>query len=123
MGSPLQLQQCLACLAWLNWRICEMGGKWLYSYSFVGCCFQNLFIKVQVVQSYNSTDMATTWKNFHFILTESSDFNIVNNLSIATLALPMCMMTSCSVDEILLPGYMNWSTYFRDLMRIWLPPN
>ena len=61
-------------LEWLvRWEV-----KWLYHSSFIGCCFQDLFkteysifcsfIKVQVVQPYNITDMTTIWKNLHFIL-------------------------------------------------------
>ena len=37
------LQQCPVCLAYLSWKICKMGGKWLYSSSFFKCCFQDLF--------------------------------------------------------------------------------
>ena len=77
-------------LSHLSWLICEMGGKWPCNCSFFGCCLQNLFktacrifvlfpssffarhfIKVQMVQLYNSTDSVTTWKNSHFILSES----------------------------------------------------
>ena len=51
---------------------------------------------------YSSTDMVTAWKNSHFILSERSDFHMVDYLSIAVHVLPMCMLTSLSVDEILL---------------------
>ena len=37
------------------------------------------------------------------------------NLSIALHALPISMLTSFLVDEILLPRYMDWSTNFKDL--------
>ena len=39
-----------------SWIVCEMEGKWLYSYC---------FFKVQVVPLYNSTNMATSWKNLY----------------------------------------------------------
>ena len=42
------------------------------------------------------------------------DFHI-DNLSIAIHAFLMCSLTSLSVDEILLPRYVNWSTNFRGL--------
>ena len=45
-----------------------------------------------------------------------SDFHSVINLSKAVLALPMHMLTLLSVDEILLLGYVNWSTNFRGLL-------
>ena len=40
---------------------------------------------------------------------------MVVNLSIVVDALPMYMLTLLSVDEILLPSYINWSTNFRNL--------
>ena len=40
---------------------------------------------------------------------------MIDNLSIAIHALLMRMLTSLSVDEILLLRYANWSSYFRDL--------
>ena len=27
----------------MSWMVCEMGSKWAYNCSFVGCCFQDLF--------------------------------------------------------------------------------
>ena len=35
MSLYLILRQCSAYLVWLTWMVCEMGGKWLYSCSFV----------------------------------------------------------------------------------------
>ena len=43
---------------------------------------------------------------------EKSDFDMVNNLSIAVHVLQVCMLTSLSVEEILLPKY---TTNFRGL--------
>ena len=43
MSSPLLLQQCPACLVRLTWIVFMMGGRWPYSWCFVGCCRQNLF--------------------------------------------------------------------------------
>ena len=101
--------------------IFDLRGKWLYS-----CCFildtssicsyntQHLYShltltpniandKVQVVQPYNSTHMATVGKNFSFIISERSDFHIIVNLQISVNTLFMRML---SIDEILLPSYM-----------------
>ena len=39
----LLLQQCPACLVSLTWIVFVMGGRWPYSWCFVGCCRQNLF--------------------------------------------------------------------------------
>ena len=74
-----------------------------------------MFIKVQMVQPYNSTDMATAWKNSCFILLHISDYHMIFNMSIAVHALPIHMLTSSSIDEILLPSYVKWSTNFRVL--------
>ena len=42
MSSSLLLQQCPACLVRLIWIEFVMGGKWLFSCCFVGCCLSNV---------------------------------------------------------------------------------
>ena len=105
----------------LKWMVCEMGGKWLYSYCFVGCFFQDLFktflhssqffpihfISIQLVHLYNST--ATAWKKSCFILSERSDFSMINNLSIAAHT-----FAKFSIYDIA-ARYVNRSTNFRGL--------
>ena len=78
-------------------------GKWLNSCYFVG------------LQSYNFTDKATARKNSHFISSQRSYFHMVDNLSIAVHAFPMCRSISLSIAELLLPKYMNWFTDFTGL--------
>ena len=112
--------------------VCEMGGKWPYNCCFVRCCLRYLFkiarsilvnlpssfsskhfVKVQMVQPLSSTDTATTFNSSCFILFyQTPDFHLVVILSISVNALPMRMLMSLSVDEILLPRYINWSTNF-----------
>ena len=70
----------------------------------------------QVVQLYGSTDTATSWKNSHFILTDRWDFHIVDNLSVAIHVLPMRIMISLSINEILLPWYAKCFINFRGLL-------
>ena len=65
--------------------------------------------------TYKYIDMATSWKNSYFILSERSDFYMVYNLLAAVHALPMHILTLLSVDETLLPHYMNGFTNFRCL--------
>ena len=43
MSSSLLHQQCPACLIRLTWIVFVMGGRWLYSWCFVGCCRLDLF--------------------------------------------------------------------------------
>ena len=43
MSSSLLLQQCPACLVRLTWIVFMMGGRWPYSWCFVGFCHQDLF--------------------------------------------------------------------------------
>ena len=66
-----------------------------------------------MVQPYNSTYTINAWKTSCFLLSERSDFSMIDNLSIPVHALPMCLLTSLSVDEILLPKYVNWFINFR----------
>ena len=67
------------------------------------------------MHTYPNTDTTTVRNNLSFILSGISDFDIVDNLSTVVHTLPMRMFTSLSVDEILLPKYMNWFINFRDL--------
>ena len=78
--------------------------------------FSMYYVKVQVVQLYNSTDMATTCKNSHFILSERLDCHIVINLLTAVHALLRHKLTSLSKDEILLLTYVNWPIGLRCLL-------
>ena len=43
MSSSLLLQDEPACQARLTWIVFVMGGRWPYSWCFVGCCRQDLF--------------------------------------------------------------------------------
>ena len=84
MSSSLLLQQCPACLVCLTWIVFMMGGRWLYSWCFVGCCsqdwfniarnilawlpssfFSSCFVSVQVVHPYSGIKLEET--AFHFI--------------------------------------------------------
>ena len=127
-----------AYLIHLIWRVCETESKWQYSCCFVGCCKQDLFkkacrilvyfhfifffvhfVSINVVQPYSSTDAATTWKKSCFILSERSDFPMINNWTVAVYAFTKCMLISLSVGEILLLRYVNWSINSRGLLLKW----
>ena len=73
------------------------------------CSFSLYFVRVQMVRSYSSTDTAITWEKSVFILSERSDFYMIDNLSIAVHAFARCMVTSLLVDEMLPAMYENWS--------------
>ena len=122
MSSFLLLQQCPTCRVCLIWMVLEMGGRWPYSYCFVGSCFQDLFIavgsifvqlppsffsirfnKVYVVHPYISMDTPAARKKLLFILSDRSDFHMSDSLSIAAHAFTRCILMSFSVDETLLP--------------------
>ena len=60
-----------------------------------------------MVHSYNSIDTVTAWKKYNFILSERSDFYMIDNLSIALYTFTKRILTSLLVDEILLPKHMN----------------
>ena len=66
-----------------------------------------------MVQSYHSTDLATPTKNSQNILSERSDFHMIDYLPVAVHAFPLCILISFSVDEILLVRDVNCSTNFR----------
>ena len=66
-----------------------------------------------MVNPYISTDTVTARKRSCFILFEKSDFQTIVNLLLVIHAIVQGVWTSLSVDEILLPMYMCWSSYFR----------
>ena len=80
--------------------------------------FSWCFVSIHEVHSYSSIDTATTWKKSCFILSDRSDFYIINNLLIAAHAFARSMLASLSADEILLSRYVNSSTDFSDLLLI-----
>ena len=59
MSSSLLLQQCPACLVCLTWIVFMMGGRWPYSWCFVGCCLQDLFSIARNILVYTRISYAT----------------------------------------------------------------
>ena len=49
MRSSLLLQQCPACLVRLTWIVFVMGGRWTYSWGFVGCFHRDLFNITRII--------------------------------------------------------------------------
>ena len=64
---------------------------------------------------YSNMDTATAWKISHSILLDRIDFHRSDILSMAFYIFAWHILTSLSVDEILQPRYVNWSTNFKDL--------
>ena len=110
----------VSCISGSSWIVFVMGGKWLYSCCFVGCCIQNLFItahsilvqlpssffsihfvSVHVVHQYSSIDMTAAWKKLRFILLVRSDFYMTDILLIAVHAFASGMLMFVLVDETL----------------------
>ena len=131
--SSLLLQHCPTCLVSFIWMVLEIGIKWPYSSWFAGCCFQDLFsiarsilvpfpssffsirfVSILVVHLYRRIDTTAAWKKFHFILSNRSDTYMIDCLSIAVCAIAGCILISLSVDETLLPRYVNFSPNFRE---------
>ena len=98
MSSSLLLHQCPACVVCLTWIVFVMGGRWPYSWCFVGCCHQDLFniahnilvklpssffssrfVSVQVVHPYSSINTTAAWNKLCFILSVRSDFHMIDS--------------------------------------------
>ena len=85
--------------------------------------FPLCILSMSVVHPYSCMDTATAWKKSFFILLYRLDFHMIDSLSVAVHAFAKHMLMSFSVDVMLLPRYMNWSTNFRDLpLRVVMPP-
>ena len=148
MSSSLLLPQCPARLVRLTWIIVVIVGTWPYSSCFfVGCRLQDLFniaqsilmylpsnlfsthfVSVQIGHPYSSTVTAAAWKKLRFILSVRSDFHMTDSLSIAVYAFASREWMSLSVDETLLPRWVNLPTSFSELpfsvemSPLWLKP-
>ena len=61
MSSSLLLQQCPACLICLTWIVFVMGGRWLYSWCFVGCCCQEQWLIYQKTKLRFNWIVSDTW--------------------------------------------------------------
>ena len=125
---------CPASLARLTWMICEIAGKWPYSRCFVRRCFR-ICSRLRTTFLYSSclaftlcVLLVSIWcihievwtqlqKKSRFILPEGLDFHIINNLSILVYAYTRTVLTSLSVDKILLPRYVKKSTKFTGLLH------
>ena len=133
MSSSLLLQQCPECLVRLIRMALEMGGRWLHSCCFVRCCFQHIFniagsilvqfpssffsirlVSVHVVHPYSRIDTTAAWKILRLILSDRSDFLMIDILLIADHTFACHILMSFSVDETMLPKYENLSTDFRE---------
>ena len=107
-----------------------MGGRWPYSYCFVGGCFQDLFniahsilvsfpssffsmclVSAHAVHPYSNMDTTTAWKKMRFILSDRSNFHMTDSLSIAVHAFVSRVLMSFSLDDTLLSRYVNLSTW------------
>ena len=85
-------------------QICSKPhAEFLCSSSFFSMCFVNVY----VVHPYRSNDAATVWKKSRLVLWEKSDFHLIGSRSIVSLTFAKHVLSSLSVDEILLPKYMN----------------
>ena len=120
---------CMSCSSY--WMVWGMGGKWLYSCYFGGVASRNCttctihallpsrfsmrFVGVHVMHLWNCIDTTTARKKSGFILSDISDFHIIDSLSRAVHAFARRMLTAFSVDWTLLRGYVNWSTNFKTL--------
>ena len=68
-----------------------------------------------MVRLYSCIDKYIAWKNFRSILSERLNFCMVDKLLIEGHAFPKCLVTSFSVDELLLPRFVKWFTKLRGL--------
>ena len=76
------------------------------------------FVSIYMVHPYTTTDTTTA-----FILSNRSDFHMVDSHSIAVHTFTRCILTSLSVDEIFLLRYVSLSTNFRgQLLRVEMAP-
>ena len=79
------------------------------------------FVSFHVVHPSSSIDTATTWKKSHFISSEISDFNRIDNLSISVHPFDRRMLTSVYVDKIWLQKYWRDKNELTSKILLWNP--
>ena len=95
--------------------------KWPHSSCFVDCIFQDLFRIAHSILCISHRafspcfSFASRWRNL-VLFYQRSDFRMIDNPSIVVHALYRRMLTSLSVDEILLLSNLNWSTNFKGFL-------
>ena len=123
----------MSCPSYLD---CFRDGRCLNSCCFVGYYFQDLFyiarsilvqfrsslfsirlVRVHVVYSYSRIDTTAAWKKSRFILSDRSDFHMIDKPSTADHDFASCIVIF-SVNETLLPRYVNLFTSFREPLFI-----
>ena len=91
---------------------------------FFGCCLRDLFniarsifvqfvfsffslflVSVNVVHPWNSIDVPIAWKKVRLILSDTSDFHIIDSLPIVVDTFARRILMSFYGDEIMLPRY------------------
>ena len=71
-------------------------------------------VSTDVMHPYSRINTTAAWKKLRFILSYKFDFHGIDNLSIAVDSLAGRILMSFSLDETLLPQYVNLSTSFRE---------
>ena len=83
------------------------------------CCYHLAFSPIVSLESSRSIYTVVRTRSQlginPILFYQRSDCYMINKLSIAVHLFAMHVLTSLSVDEILLPKYVNWFTNFRDL--------
>ena len=75
-----------------------------------------LFISAQMVSPYSSTETTTAWKNSHFILSERSDFSIINNFPIEVHT-SIWTLTKCMEKKARWELHENATYYFQQTLE------
>ena len=116
-------------------RFVKMDVKWLFICFLVRCCFQDFSLNIMqhpcaiFIEIFSTITSLNTWWCIHstiltwlqlgrnqvLFLSETSDFHKIENILIAAHTFYMRLLTSFSVDEILLPKKVKWSTNVRGL--------
>ena len=78
-SSSLLLQQCPTCLARLTLIVLVIGGRWLYSCYFVGCCLQDLFNIAHSIFMYSQVTLSNTNNLYCHIIFSNNTNNFHND--------------------------------------------
>ena len=96
---------CITAVLWgVAFRICS---RQQVTFLFPSSFFSMHFVRIHVVHPYSNIDTVAGWKKSHSILSDRSDFHMIDNFLIAVHTSTRHMLTSLSVDEMLLQENAN----------------
>ena len=98
MRPSLLLQHCPACLVRLTWIVFLMGGRWPYSWGFVGCCRQDLVHNLELAAAGIGLHV-NAHKTEYICFNQAGDISLLERTSLQLIVIFTYLGSSVSSTE------------------------